>query len=79
MLNLKSLKCSGETQENGNTSEGNKNLMIKKAPTKHCSWDLCNMDTINPERIKEGVFFIRFAKPGRLKETMNEWERHNRI
>ena len=62
-----------------NTSEGNKNLMNKKGATKHCSWGLCNMDSRYPERMKEGVFFIRFAKPGRLKDTMSDWERQQNL
>ena len=32
------------------------------------------MDSRYPERMKEGVF-IRFAKPGHLKDTMSDWER----
>ena len=60
-------------------SEGNKNLMYKKGATKHCSWVLCNMDSRYPERMKEGVFFIRFAKPGRLKDTMSDWERQQNL
>ena len=31
------------------------------------------MDSRYPERMKEGVFFIRFAKPGRLKDTTSDW------
>ena len=55
-----------------NTIKGNKNLMNKKDATKHCSWGLCNMDSRYPERMKEGVFFIRFAKPDRLKDIMSD-------
>ena len=29
--------------------------------------------------MKEGVFFIRFAKPGRLKDTMSDWERQQNL
>ena len=29
--------------------------------------------------MKEGVFFIRFAKPGRLKDTMSDWERQENL
>ena len=61
-----------------NTSEGNANLRNKKGATKHCSWGLCNMDSRYPERMK-GVFFIRFAKPGRLKDTMSDWERQQNL
>ena len=62
-----------------NTSEGNKNLMNKKGTTKHCSKGLCNMDSKYPERIKEGVIFIRFTKLGRLKVTMSDWERQQNL
>ena len=55
-------------------SEGNKNLMNKKGAIKHCSWGLCNMDSRYPEQVKR-VFFITFAKPGCLKDTMSDWER----
>ena len=27
----------------------------------------------------KGVFFIRFAKPGRLKDTMSDWERQQNL
>ena len=57
----------------GNTSEGKKNLTNKKGTTKHCSWGLCNMDSRYPARMKAGVFFTGFAKPGRLKDTMSDW------
>ena len=62
-----------------NTSEGNKNLRNKKGATKHCSWGLCNMDSRYPEQMKEGVFFIRSAKPGCLKDTTSDWERQQNL
>ena len=64
-----------------NTSEGNKNLINKRGASKRCSWDLCNMDSRYPERMrmKEGIFFIRLAKPGRLKDTMSDWERQQNL
>ena len=62
-----------------NTSEGNKNLRNKKGATKHCSWGLCNMDSRYPERMKEGVFFIRFVKPSHLKDAMSDWERQQNL
>ena len=38
------------------------------------------MDSRYPERMKKGVlFFIRFAKPGRLKDTMSDWERQENL
>ena len=58
-----------------NTSNGNKNFMNKKGATKHCSWGLCNMDSRYSDRMKEGVFFIRLAKPGYLKDPMSDCER----
>ena len=58
-----------------NVSEGNKNLMNKKGATKHCSQGLSNIDSRYPERMREGAFFIRSAKPGRLKDTISDWER----
>ena len=60
-------------------SEGNKNLMNKKGATKHCSQGLSNMDSRYPERMREGAFFIRSAKPGRLKDTISDWERQQRF
>ena len=59
-------------------SEGNKNLMNKKGATKHCSWGLYNMDSRYPEQMKR-VFFITFAKPGCLKDTMSDWERQQNL
>ena len=61
-----------------NTCEGNANLMNKKGATKHCSWGLFNMDSRYLERMK-GVLFIRFSKPGRLKDTMSDWERQQNL
>ena len=37
------------------------------------------MDPRYPERMKEGVFFIRFAKLGRLKDTTSDWGKDKRI
>ena len=62
-----------------NMGEGNKNLMNKKGATKHRSWGLCYMYSRYPERMKEGVCFIRFAKPGRLRETMSDWNRQQNL
>ena len=45
----------------------NKNLVNKKGAAKHCSWGLCNMDSRYPDRMKEGIFFVTFAKLYRLK------------
>ena len=58
-----------------NTCYENKNLMNKKGAAKHCSWGLCNMDPRYPDRMKEGIFFVTFAKSYRLKNTMSDWER----
>ena len=49
--------------------------MNKKDAAKHCSWGLCNMDSRHPDRMKEGIFFVTFAKSYRLKNTMSDWER----
>lgn len=54
-----------------NRSDENKNFMNKKSATKHCRWGLCNMDSRYPDRMKQEVFFIKFDKPGHLKETMS--------
>ena len=53
--------------------------MNKKGATKHRSWGLFNIDSRYPERMKEGVFFVRFAKPGGLKGTMSDWEKQQNL
>ena len=37
------------------------------------------MDSRYPERLNKGVFFILFAKPGRIKDTMSDWERQHNL
>ena len=55
-----------------NRSDENKNFMNKKSATKQCLCGLCNMDSRYPDRMKQEVFFIKFDKPGHLKETMSD-------
>ena len=37
-------------------------MMCKKGATKHYSWGLCNSDLRYADQLKEGMFFLRFAK-----------------
>ena len=49
--------------------------MIRRGGTKHCCWGKCNSDSRYPERLPEGTYFIRFPKPGKITETMTDWEK----
>ena len=50
--------------------------MFKREATKHCCWGNCNSDSRYPDRLPEGTFFIRFPKPGKLRDNMTEWEKN---
>ena len=43
--------------------------------TKHCCWGICKSDSRYPERMPSGTTFIRFAKPGKIREDMTDWEK----
>lgn len=43
--------------------------------TKHCCWGICKSDSRYPERMPSGTTFIRFAKPGKIREHMTDWEK----
>eukprot|EP00795_Rhopilema_esculentum_P012139 gene12139-2744_t len=43
--------------------------------TKHFGWGLCKSDSRYPKRMPCGTSFIRFAKPGKIREDMTEWEK----
>ena len=50
--------------------------MEAKGATKHCSWGLCKADSRYPENLREGTYFIRFPKPGKIKENMTQLQRN---
>ena len=43
--------------------------------TKHCCWGLCKSDSRFPDRLPGGTTFLRFPKPGKIRENMSEWEK----
>lgn len=49
--------------------------MASKGATKHCCWGKCNSDSRYADRLPTDVFFIRFTKPGNIKEVMTNWEK----
>ncbi|EDO36466.1 predicted protein [Nematostella vectensis] len=50
-----------------------------KGATKHCAWGVCKSDSRYPEKLPEGTNFIRFPKPGNVKDGMTEWEKGQQI
>ena len=49
---------------------------MKKGATKHCSSGLCKSDSRYPESMPVGIYFITFAKVGKIKDGMTEWEKN---
>lgn len=50
--------------------------MAKRDATKHSCWGKCNSDSRYPERLPKETYFIRFPKPGRIRDNMTEWEKN---
>ena len=40
----------------------------------HCSYGVCVSDSRYPEKSPKGLFFVRFAKPSKIKEGMTKWQ-----
>ena len=53
--------------------------MERKGATKHCSWGFCKSDSRYPEKLPAGTFFIRFAKPGRIKDGLTSRKRRENL
>ena len=49
--------------------------MKKSGATKHCSWGICLSDSRHTDKLPPATFFIRFPKPGKVKESMTDWEK----
>ena len=47
----------------------------KAGATKHCSWGICPSDSRYADKLPPETFFIRFPKPGKVKESMTGWEK----
>ncbi len=41
---------------------------------KHCCWGICKSDSRRPKEMPDGTSFISFAKPGKIRDGMTEWE-----
>lgn len=50
--------------------------MIRRGTTKHCCWGLCKSDSRYPEKLSQDTTFVRFAKPGIIKDGMTDWEKN---
>ena len=48
---------------------------VKKGSTKHCCWGNCKNYLRYPDKLPSGTYFIRFPKPGNVKESMTLWEK----
>lgn len=51
----------------------------KAGATKHCSWGICPSDSRYPDKLPPETFFIRFAKPGKVKESMTDWKKQQEM
>ena len=56
-------------------ASGTSETAAKKGSTKHCCWGNCKNDSKYPDRLPSGTYFIRFLKPGNVKELMTQWEK----
>ena len=45
---------------------------VKKGVTRHCSWGTCKSDSRFKQKLPEGTGFVRFAKPGKLKDDLTK-------
>ena len=52
---------------------------VKKGATKHCSWGTCKSDSRFKQKLPEGTGFVRFAKPGKLKDGLTDWEKNREL
>ena len=43
--------------------------------TKHCCWGVCNSDSRYSERLPPETSFLRFPKPGKVKDNMTVAEK----
>ena len=56
-----------------------RNGNLKKGATKHCSWGICKSDSRFIDKAPVGTFFVRFPKPGKIKDSMTEWEKGKEV
>ena len=49
-------------------------LQLKKAQQNTC-WGNCKNDSKYPDKLLSGTYFIRFPKPGNVKQSMTQWEK----
>ena len=56
-------------------ASGSSETTVKKGSTKHCCWGNCKNDSRYPDKLPSGTYFIRFPKPGNVKESMTQWEK----
>jgi len=48
-------------------------ISARKGATKHCCWRACNSGSRYLED-SNGIFFIRFPMPQKLKDSMTDWD-----
>ena len=60
----------GQTKQSGSSETA-----VKEGSTKHCCWGNCKNDSRYPDKLPSGTYFIIFPKPGKVKESMNQWEK----
>ena len=56
-------------------ASGSSETTVKKGSTKHCCWRNCKNDSRYLDKLPSGTYFIKFSKPGNVKESMTQWEK----
>ena len=51
----------------------------KAGATKHCCWGICPSDSRYADKLLPEAFFIRFPKPGKVKESTTDWEKQQEM
>ena len=64
-----------DKQNKTKMASGSSETAVKKGSTKHCCWGNCKNDSRYPDKLPSGTYFIRFPKPGNVKESMTQWEK----
>ncbi len=47
----------------------------RKGATKHCCWGTCKSDSRYSEKMPVRTEFLRFPKPGIMKDGLTDWEK----
>ena len=51
--------------------------MQRKGGARHCCWGTCKSDSRFRDKIPDGVLFIPFPKPGKIRDGMTVLEKNS--